>query len=102
MAQPGRRPKQLTPQERRIYHAELETCPHCGTPLRLSGHYTWRKTVQTLNGVVYVASRPKECPNPGCPQFGKRYPVSRRSASGLAELHLWPGCGGPNRLVARL
>jgi len=74
MAHPRRRPKQLVPQERRIYHAELETCPHCGTPLRLSGHYTWRKTVQTLNGVVYVASRPKECPNPGCPQYGQRYP----------------------------
>jgi len=74
MAHPRRRPKQLIPQERRIYHAELETCPHCGTPLRLSRHYRWRKTVQTLNGVVYVASRPKECPNPGCPQYGKRYP----------------------------
>ncbi len=74
MAHPRRRPKPLIPQERRIDHAELETCPHCGAPLWLSGHYTWRKIVQTLNGVVYVASRPKECPNPGCPQYGQRYP----------------------------
>ena len=74
MAHLRRRPKNLVPQERRIYHAELELCPHCGTSLRLSGHYTWRKTVQTLDGAVYVASRPKECPNPSCPQYGKRYP----------------------------
>ncbi len=76
MTHPRRRPKQLIPQERRIYHAELESCPHCGTPLQLSGHYTWRKTVQTLNGVVYVASRPKECRNSDCPQHGKRYPLA--------------------------
>ena len=80
-----RRPKQLVPQERRIYHAELELCPHCGTPLRLSGHYMWRKTVQTLDRVVYVASRPKECPNSGCPQYGKRYPSV--AAQGVALPH---------------
>jgi len=85
MGPPRRRPKQLVPQERRIYHAELETCPHCGTPLRLSGHYTWRKTVQALNGVVYVASRPKECPNPGCPQDGQRYPSAAAQQVALPD-----------------
>lgn len=71
-----RRPKQLVAQERQIYHAELELCPQCGSPLHLSGHYTWRKTVQHLDQVVYVASRPKECRNPACPQHGKRYPAA--------------------------
>ncbi len=85
MAHLRRRPKHLVPQERRIYHAELELCPYCGTPLRLSGHYTWRKTVQQLDGVVYVASRPKECRNPSCPQRGKRYPSA--AAQGVALPH---------------
>lgn len=85
MAHLRRRPKQLVAQERRIYHAELELCPSCGTPLRLSGHYTWRKTVQTLDGVIYVASRPKECCNPGCSQRGKRYPSA--TAQGVALPH---------------
>jgi hypothetical protein len=86
MAHLRRRPKHLIPQEWRIYHAELEICPYWGTPLRLSGHYTWRKTVQTLNGVVYVARRPpKECPNSGCPQYGKRYPSAAAQRVALPD-----------------
>ena len=67
-----RRPKQLEITERRIYHAELETCPECSEPLVLSKHYSWCKTVQHLDKVVYVASRPKECPNPGCQLYEQR------------------------------
>lgn len=74
MAHLRRRPKQLVVQERHIYHAEMERCPACGTALHLCGHYTWRKTVQHLDKVVYVASRPKECRHAGCSLFGKRYP----------------------------
>ncbi len=78
-----RHPKQLVPQERRIYHAELERCPQCGAPLRLSGHYSWRKTVQHLDRVVYVASHPKECRNPDCPLHGKRYPSAKAQGEAL-------------------
>lgn len=66
-------PKQLVIEERCIYHAELETCPACGEPLHLSGHYSWRKTIQQLDKVVYVASRPRECRNPACRLHGQRY-----------------------------
>lgn len=34
-----RRPKELTIQERHIYHAERDRCPSCGEPLHLCGHY---------------------------------------------------------------
>jgi len=85
MAHLRRRPKQLVVQERHIYHAELEHCPACGAALHLSGHYTWRKTVQHLDQVVYVASRPKECRQVGCPLSRKRY--SSAAAQGVALPH---------------
>lgn len=78
-----RHPKQLVIQERRIYHAELERCPACGTPLHLSGHYTWRKTVQQLDTVVYVASQPKECRTERCPLAHQRYPSAAAQAVAL-------------------
>ena len=49
----------LAPQERRIFHPELKKCPHCGAPLELCGYWRWDKTVQTLEGVISAASRPK-------------------------------------------
>ena len=36
-----------------------------------------RKTIQTLNGPVFVAGKSKECPNPACENFGKHYYASR-------------------------
>lgn len=77
-----RRPKELTIQERHIYHAELDRCPSCGEPLHLCGHYNSRKTVQQLDKVVYVASRPKVCCHPTCAMHDKPQPSAR--AQGVA------------------
>ena len=83
MAHLRRRPKQLVVQERRIYHGELEECPSCGDVLHLSGYYRWRKTVQHLDGVVYVASQPKECRTESCSVYGKRYPSASAQMEAL-------------------
>ena len=40
--------KLLYPTERRIYHPELTTCPHCGTPTALLNYLASDKIVQTL------------------------------------------------------
>ncbi len=61
-----KRAKQLEIQSRHIYKPEIETCPHCGHKLKARAHYQWRKTVQQLNGTVYVASQAAECRNPDC------------------------------------
>lgn len=53
--------KHLKVQERHIYNPEIDDCPHCGEPLQARRHYQWRKTVQQMDKVVYVASRGKEC-----------------------------------------
>ncbi|MEH1818755.1 MAG: hypothetical protein V7L31_06580 [Nostoc sp.] len=32
-----------------------------------------RKTIQTMDGAVFVAGKSKECTNPSCTHFGKHY-----------------------------
>jgi Transposase, Mutator family len=63
---PMRTPKQLYAHERRIYHPELLTCPHCGDLLVPCNYLAWDKTVQLLDRVLSVASRPGRCPHPTC------------------------------------
>jgi hypothetical protein len=61
-----RTPKRLYAQERLIYQPELLTCPHCGDLLVLCNYLAWDKTVQTLDQVLSVASRPGCCPHATC------------------------------------
>jgi Transposase, Mutator family len=61
-----RTPKRLYAQERLIYQPELLTCPHCGDLLMLCNYLAWDKTVQTLDQVLAVASRPGCCPHATC------------------------------------
>ena len=63
---PMRTPKRLYPEERLIYHPELLTCPHCGDLLVTCNYLAWDKTVQMLDRVLSVASRPGHCPHATC------------------------------------
>src|SRR6266702_6213896 len=63
---PMRTPKQLYAQERIIYQPELLTCPHCGDLLVSCNYLAWDKTVQMLDRVLSVASRPGRCPHVTC------------------------------------
>jgi hypothetical protein len=65
--------KRLEVQARHIYKPEIEVCPHCGAPLQERSYYQWRKTVQQLDGAVYVASRAKGCVNSQCGHQGQPY-----------------------------
>ena len=67
-----RTPKPLYAQQRRIYHSELLTCPSCGDLLVGCNYLAWDKTVQTLDQVLSIASRPAHCPRPTCPGFEMR------------------------------
>jgi len=78
--------KQLEVQARYIYHPELENCPHCGEPLQARLYYQWRKTVQQMDKVVYIASQAKECVNPTCEHTGKAY------ESAVAQTVTLPKC----------
>ena len=61
-----RTPKRLYPEERLIYHPELLTCPNCGDILVTCNSLAWDKTVQRLDRVLSVASRPGHCPHATC------------------------------------
>src|SRR5713101_7425930 len=63
---PMRTPKRLYAQERMIYQPELLTCPHCGDLLVMCNYIAWDKTVQTLDRVLSVASRPGCCRHATC------------------------------------
>jgi Transposase, Mutator family len=73
-----RTPKQLYAHERLIYQPELLTCPHCGALLVMCTYLAWDKTVQMLDRVLSVASRPGRCPHATC--AGSR--MRRLSAEG--------------------
>jgi hypothetical protein len=75
----------LESQERRIFHPELQECPHCGAPLKLCGYWRWNKVVQTLGGVIAAASRPSQCPNADCPHPASRYVSAAGAAFSLPE-----------------
>jgi hypothetical protein len=49
-----------------MYHPELLTCPHCGDLLVMCNYLAWDKTVQMLDRVLSVASRPGHCPHATC------------------------------------
>jgi hypothetical protein len=67
-----RTPKPLYAQQRLIYHSELTTCPNCDAPLVGCNYLAWDKTVQPLDQVLSIASRPSHCPQPTCPGFEMR------------------------------
>jgi hypothetical protein len=77
-----RTPKQLYAEERLIYHPELLTCLHCGDLLVTWNYLAWDKTVQMLDRVVSVASRPGRCPHATCP--GSRMRLLSAAAQSLA------------------
>lgn len=82
----ARTARQLKVQARHIYNSEIDVCPHCGMPLQARSYYQWRKTVQQMEGAVYVASRAKECVNPECEHHGQSY------TSAAAQMVTIPEC----------
>lgn len=75
---PRHRPHREYPDARRLVLApDLEFCPICGQGLKSRRNWHSRKTIQTLNGPLFVAGRSKECQNTACRNYGKRYYASR-------------------------
>jgi len=77
-----RTPKSLYAQQRLIYQPELDACPHCGDLLALCNYLAWDKTVQTLHGVLSVASRPGCCRHATC--AGSNLRLVSAEAQGIA------------------
>ena len=63
---PMQTPKRFYAQPRLIDQPELLPCPHCGDLLVMGHALAWHTTVQTLDRVLSVASRPGRCPHETC------------------------------------
>lgn len=46
-----------------IVESELDQCPHCDSSLKPRRNWHMRKSVQTLQGPLFVAGKSKECTN---------------------------------------
>jgi hypothetical protein len=58
--------KTFTTITRQYFYPELRGCPHCGWWLRIMPGLHSQKTIQTLNGVLWVGGYAAQCPNPEC------------------------------------
>jgi hypothetical protein len=75
---PRHRPKRRYPEaKRQIFVSEVNVCAHCGVELKLRPNWHVRKTIQTLDGPLFVAGRAKICTNAECPHSGTRYYASQ-------------------------
>ena len=75
---PRHRPKRRYPEaKRQILVSDLNTCIHCGAELRLRPNWHMRKTIQTLDGPLFLAGRAKVCTNTECLHCGTRYYASQ-------------------------
>jgi len=82
--QPRHRPRRSFPNAKRvIVECELESCPHCGQSLAPGKTWHVRKSVQALEGPVFVAGKSKRCDNPDCSHGGEHY-----HASGVLRISL--------------
>ena len=65
--------RQFEEVKREIVECDLENCPHCGESLKARNTWHMNKTVQTLQGPIFVAGKTKECANLSCEHSGEHY-----------------------------
>ena len=76
--QPRHRPRREFPDAPRIIlEPELEKCIHCGEPLAKRVPWHMHKTIQTLEGPLFIAGKSRECANSRCSHQGTVYYASR-------------------------
>lgn len=76
--QPRHRPnRKFENAKRLILECELANCPHCREPLQARRTWHMRKTIQTLEGPLFVAGKTKKCANAACSHVGQHYYASQ-------------------------
>ena len=72
------RPRRNYPDAKRlVLDPDIVNCPICSQALKARRNWHSRKTIQTLNGPLFVAGKTKECVSPTCCNYHKRYYASR-------------------------
>ena len=78
-----RTPKTFTTITRQYFYPELKVCPHCHRRLQILPGLYLKKTIQTLNGVLWLGGYAARCPSPRCANRQVTYTSVR-----LASLNL--------------
>ena len=82
--QPRHRPQRsFVDTKRFIVECKVNECIHCGDVLVSRKSWHMSKTVQTMNGPIFVAGKSKECANINCSHSGMHY-----YASGVLSISL--------------
>lgn len=63
--------------ERKLVASDLENCPQCGSALKPRRPWHTKKTIQTLQGPMFMVGKSKECVNADCVNYGKHYYASQ-------------------------
>ncbi len=72
------RPHREYPDAKRlVLDPDIVNCPICNHALKARRNWHSRKTIQTLNGPLFIAGKTKECVNSTCRNYHKRYYASR-------------------------
>jgi hypothetical protein len=84
--QPRHRPnRKFENANRLMLECELTACPHCGEALQARRTWHMRKTIQTLEGPVFVAGKTKKCANAACSHAGQHYYASQATLFSLPK-----------------
>jgi hypothetical protein len=62
--------------QRKLVECDLDYCPVCGSELKPRRPWHTQKTLQTLQGPIFMAGKSKECVNSECANYGKHYYAS--------------------------
>lgn len=68
---------------RQYFYPELKACPHCGWRLQLLPGLYLKKTIQTLEGVLWLGSYAARCFNPDCTHRQMSYTSTRLASLSL-------------------
>jgi len=84
--QPRHRPtRKFENAKRLIMECELVACPHYGEVLQTRHTWHMRKTIQTLEGPLFVAGKTKKCANAACRHAGQPYYASQAALFSLPK-----------------
>jgi hypothetical protein len=61
---------------RKLVECDLDNCPVCGSELKPRRPWHTKKTIQTLQGPIFMAGKSKECANLECANYGQHYYAS--------------------------
>lgn len=81
-----RTPKLFPSVKRQYFYPEIKRCPFCQQPLQLLRGLYLKKTLQTLEGALWVGGYASHCINPKCRHSDRHYLSKQLATLGLPKV----------------